>query len=305
MKQFALGALAILSSASAQSVLAADYGAFPQLRPSYPEQWGPEQSDPLNFELGVRYWYSRGGQQMSLNSNTVRANDTSHILEGHFRINDDYTGSYLKGMGGYAFATDGNYSSSLMPNEVAFSGGQIGHAGADFGYMPFGNDAFRVGGLVGYQYLRESPDKARADIFNFDGLNVHALRLGLTAKADLGSFADVTAEVAGIPYAWVTGSTPTYVIPNTAVPGMTANRVTGTLDGAAYGASGELMLGLHPTDNLTVRIGGRGWWLNGPTNVNETYSNTATPAVTYTAGSVLDSLSLFRYGGLVEVTGRF
>lgn len=304
MKQFALSALVLLSSAATQQVLAADYGALPGLRPSYPDQWQPEADDPLSFEMGVRYWYSRGGQQLSLNGETLQTNDTSHILEGHFRINDDYTGSYLKGTGGYAIATEGTYTSNLLPGDVRFAGGQIGHVGADFGYMPFGNDTFRVGGLVGYQYLKESPDKARADILKFDGLHVHALRLGVTAKAELSTFADITAEVAGVPYAWVTGNTPSYVIPNTAIGGMTANRVTGSLDGAAYGASGELMLGLHPTENLTVRVGGRGWWLNGPASANTTYSNTATPNVTYTAGTV-NNLSLFRYGALLEVTGRF
>jgi hypothetical protein len=303
MKPIVVTALSLLTTAAILPAHSADY--FGDLRSSYPDQWKAEEGDPLRIEMGVRYWYSKGGQEIAFGGDSVRTDDTSHILEAHFRIEDQSTSSYLKGGAGYAFATEGAYSTSLLPGEAAFSGGQIGHVGADFGYMPFGSETFRLGALAGYQYLRESPDKARADLLQFDGLNIHALRLGLTAKAELGAMADITAEVAGIPYAWVAGQTPNYVIADTAIGGLTANRVTGALDTAAYGASGELMLGLHPSENLTVRVGGRGWMLTGPTTANLTYSNSATPGVTYREGSVFDSLSLFRYGGLVEVTGRF
>lgn len=305
MKRFALSALAILSSVLASGVYAADYGIMPDLRPAYPDQWQANQEDPLRFEAGLRYWYSRGGQQISLNGDSLRTDDTSHILEGHFRIEDDYTSSFLKGSAGYAFATYGVYTSSLLPGEAPFAGGHIGYVGSDFGYMPFGNDTVRVGALAGYQYMKESPDKARADVFQFDGLNVHALRLGVTAKAALGTHADITAEVVGIPYAWVNGNTPNYVIPTQNLGGIDVNRVTGELNGSAYGASGELMLGLHPTENLTVRLGGRGWFLTGPTTTTLNYTDTADASVRYTESSVLDGLSLFRYGGLLEVTGRF
>ncbi|SFV35720.1 hypothetical protein SAMN05216456_2215 [Devosia crocina] len=303
MKPLALGALALVSSTAFAPVLAADYAQIPELRPSYPTHWEGEPENPLKFELGLRYFYSRGSQEISVGNDYARAEDTSHILEVHGRIVDEHTSSYVKASGGYALATDGTYSTNVAPGDLRFSGGQIGHVGADFGYMPFGNDAFRIGGLVGYQYLKESPDKARADILQFDGLHVHALRLGVTAKADLGTFADITAEVAGIPYAWVTGSTPTYVIP---APGLiNADRVTGTIDSAAYGASGELMLGIHPTENLTLRVGGRAWYLTGPTNANLIYTSSANPDQSTTVGTLLDSFAMFRYGGLVELTGRF
>lgn len=302
MKSIATHAVIIAAFALSGSAMAADYL---NLRPSYPDQWATAEDNPLRFEMGARYWYSKGGQEGAIGAQSVKTEDTSHLLEGHFRIEDPYTSSFLKGAGGYAIATDGQYSSSLGADTTSFSGGQIGHVGADFGYMPLGSENIKFGALIGYQYLRESPDKARSDILKWNALNVHALRLGVTAKADLGSFADITGEVVGIPYAWVNGTTPSYVIPSTTIGGVPADRVVGDVNGSAYGASGELMLGIHPSENLTIRLGGRGWMLTGPANANVTYSAAADPTKTHTSGVMMDTLSLFRYGALLEVTGRF
>lgn len=299
MKRTIQGTAAIITLCLSLPALAADY---PGLRPSYPQDWASDEQNPLRFEAGIGYWYSRGGQKLQLLDQSAETNDTSHILEAHFRIEDGFTNSYLKGVGGYAISTEGEYSTSLIPGEVEFSGGQIGHVGADFGYMPFGNETVRIGGLIGYQYLRESPDKARASILEFDALNVHALRLGLTAKANLGDFADITAEAAGIPYASVSGSTPNYAVPTT-IGGVNYTQMQGTIESAAYGASGELTLGLHPTENLTVRLGAKGWVLDGPTNANVTYRNSTS---TYNlSGVMLDGLPMFRYGLTGALLGRF
>ena len=299
MKRTMRGIATILAICAAVPVFAADY---PGLRPTYPQDWASDEQNPLRFEAGIGYWYSKGGQKLQLLNESVETNDTSHILEAHFRIEDTSTNSYVKGVGGYAVSTEGTYSTSLVPGELKFSGGQIGHIGADFGYMPFGNDQVRVGGLIGYQYLRESPDKARASIAEIDALNVHALRLGLTAKADLGDYADITAEAAGIPYAWITGSTPNYAT-STTINGINYTQMKGTLESAAYGASGELTLGLHPSENLTVRLGAKGWILNGPTNANITYRNSS--SVYNVNGVMLDGLPMFRYGLTAALLGRF
>jgi len=290
---------------AAVPALAADYGMYPELRPAYPDEWALSEDNPLRFEVGLRYWYSRGEQSAELGGETVSATDTSHLLEGHFRIEDLSTNSYLDGMAGYAIATDGEYSTAAAPGTVRFEGGQIGYAGADFGYMPFGTDTVRIGGLIGYQYNRESPDMARAELFDIDGLNIHSLRLGLTAKAELSDMFDVTAELAGIPYAHIWGSTPEYVFPDTTVGGLVVNRATGELNGAAYGGSAELMVGVHPTENFTIRAGGRAWLIKGPATAEVTSYDAANPSVINTVGLVVDEVLYRRLGALVEVTGRF
>jgi len=292
--------LSALALFAAMPALGADYPDG--FRPAYPENF--DDYEPLGFEVGLRYWYSKGEQSLGFAGETVKANDTSHILEGHLRIDDRSTSSYVKGQAGYAFATDGSYSDSSSAASLDFSGGQIGYAGADFGYMPFGTDTFKFGGLIGYQYMKESPDKARAD-FGADGLNIHALRLGVTARAEINDFFDINAELAAIPYADISGQTANYLIPTTVIGGINADTLSASLSGAGYGAAGEVMLGIHPTENMVLRVGGRGWMLKGPATASVTYSDSATPGTTVKASQVLDGLSLFRYGLLAELTGKF
>lgn len=258
--------------------------------------------DPLGFEIGARYWYSLGHQSGSLWGESVEANDTSHILEGHFRIDDWSTDSFLKGAAGYAFAVDGAYSTSLLPGQSApFSGGQVGYAGADFGYQPFGNDAIRVGGLVGYQYMLEAPDRARTDLFEIEGLNVHALRLGLVGRADFG-MVDLTAEAVAIPFAQVDGEMG-FTGLGYDHDGDTIDTLHGELTGSLYGAAGEVMLGFHPSENLTLRLGARGWFLTGPATASVAAYDDGTEV--WSGDVLIDAIDLFRYGALVELTGRF
>ncbi|KKB12109.1 hypothetical protein VE25_08580 [Devosia geojensis] len=290
----------------AAPALAADYSMYPELRPAYPNQWTLPDDDPLRFEVGLRYWYSKGEQTVKLDGEDLSAKDTSHILEGHFRIDDFSTSSYLKGMAGYAIATDGEYTSSEVPGAIDFEGGHIGYAGADFGYLPFGNDRVRVGAFAGYQYNREAPDIARVNLWDVDGLDIHSLRLGLAAKAEFNEMFDITAEVAGVPYAYINGSTPEYVIDPTDIGGgVIANRAVGRIDGAAYGASAELMAGVHPTPNLTIRAGARAWFLKGPATAEVNAYNSVDPDTIGVWGVVLDEIAYSRLGGLLEITGRF
>jgi len=298
------GALAI--AATALPALAADsYESFGPLRPTYPTSWETDEANPLRFEAGLRYWYAWGEQSIDVDQATFSANDRSHIIEGHLRIDDDYTSSFLKAQAGYAAATNGEYSGDLLSGETSFTGGQIGYAGADFGWTPFGNENFRFGGLIGYQFLRESPDRNRLDVAHIDGLNIHALRLGLTGHADLSQWVDVEVEGAIIPYAYASGSTAEMPFDDMEVGGVTVNRSRLDLTGALRGVSGQAMVGFHPTENLTLRLGGRAWLLTGSTSATERQWNSATPD-SYLYDSVeVGGLNLIRYGLLAEVSGRF
>ncbi|MET0438017.1 MAG: hypothetical protein ABW043_11035 [Devosia sp.] len=304
MKQFALSALVLLSSAATQQVLAADYGAFPGLRPSYPDQWQQSEENPLRFEAGLRYWYAIGQQSSEIGGNTYNTTDYSHIPEIHLRVDDDFTSSFVKAQAGYAALVSGEHTAGTFAPS-SFSGGHIGYAGGDFGYTPFGNENVKVGGLVGYQYLLDSPDRNRLDVQHINGLNVHMLRLGLTGRANLGDFADIEAEAVAIPYAFTSGATAEIPFANTVVQGVTVNRRSTETTGAMYGASGQVMVGFHPTENLTIRVGGRAWYLTGPASAREKQWNAATPNSYLYSDTPLNAFSLLRYGGLLEVTGRF
>lgn len=304
MKRSPSGAIAMLALAAAAPTLAADYPMFGAMRPSYDNGWEQSTENPLRMEAGLRYWYSLGEQSAEIGGNSYDTNDRSHILEGHLRIDDDYTSTFLKGQAGYAVYTTGDHNTNVgVPSP--FEGGQIGYAGADFGYTPFGNETFRFGALVGYQYNRESPDRNRYDVQNVDGLNLHSLRLGVTAHADINEMFDIDAEIAAIPYAYGYGASAEIPMADTIIQGVTVNRTRTETSGALYGASGQIMIGFHPTENLTIRVGGRAWLLEGPSSSRQKWWEASTPDSYLYSDQSLNGFSLLRYGALAELTGRF
>jgi len=299
-----LGGIALISLLAAAPVLAADYREDGSgLRPAYPDDWQAGEDNPLRFEAGLRYWYSLGEQWSELGGETFSTKDTSHILEGHFRIDDDYTSTFLKGQAGYAGLVSGEYQADGA-RVGSFEGGQVGYAGADFGWTPLGTEQFRLGLLAGYQFHRESPDRNRLDVDSIVGLNIHELRLGVTGHADFGMF-DIDAEVAAIPYAYAEGTTAQRIIPDVNYGTFTANRQVIAATGALYGAHGQVMLGFHPTENLTVRVGGRAWVLSGPSSMTVREFNASDPDTYAYSDQALSGFYLLRYGALAELTGRF
>jgi hypothetical protein len=89
------------------------------------------------------------------------------------------------------------------------------------------------------------------------------------------------------------------------VQGVTVNRSSTEATGAMYGAAGQVMVGFHPTENLTIRAGGRAWYLTGPASARQKQWNAATPNSFLYSDTPLNAFSLLRYGALLEVTGRF
>lgn len=297
--------VALAALCAAAPVLAADANLmFPDMRPAYPNSWEESPENPLRFEAGLRYWYALGEQNAQLGGENFNTKDRSHILEAHFRIDDASTDSFLKGQAGYAVAIDGEHLTNVgVPTN--FTGGQVGYAGADFGWTPFGNETVRFGFITGYQFMRESPDRARFDVQSIDGLNIHALRLGVSGRAEINDMFDIEAEIAAVPYAFASGSTAEIPSANTVVQGITVNRSNFTATGALYGATGQLMVGVHPTENLTFRFGGRASVLTGPSSMRFKQWNAATPNSYIYSDALLNGFSLVRYGVVAEVTGRF
>lgn len=317
---------AIAAMCVATPALAADY---PELRPAYEPGWESGE-DSLRFEGGLRYWYSWGSQEAGFPSASLDVKDQTQAIEVHTRIDDLATQTYLKGMAGLGVKTTGDYTFSGTSDEI---GGKsnIGYIGADFGYMPLGDmdGGFAGGAFAGYQYWNDSPDIGRGDYVTgigadglpsggasaVDNLDIHALRLGLRGTAELGSMFDLQVEAAAVPYAHVTGTLGPHEINGVAVgPNTTMYKSSPTsLSGMGYGAMGEAMVGFHPTENFTVRFGGRAWYMQGALDatfdsylVTDDGDPATAPVVTeqsYIQAS--DYARLFRYGALVEVTGRF
>lgn len=322
MKRTFKGAVAILALCAAAPAIAADY---PELRPSYSDGWEAE-GGALRFETGIRYWYSLGSQEAGFGPTTLDVKDRSHILEVHGRIDDLYTQSYVKGIAGLGISSSGDFTLSPGASTAIGQSSRIGYVGADFGWMPFGNmtDGVAIGGFAGYQYWNDSPDIGRGNFATGmgpggvpsgydsapDNLDIHALRLGVRGTAEINDMFDIQAEVAGVPYAHVTGVLGPHEL--NGVPlggGNTLYKSSQTnLAGSGYGAMGELMVGFHPTENLTLRVGGRAWYVEGSLDATfDGYVKDAADNVTGPQGFIMasDYARIFRYGALFELTGRF
>lgn len=335
MKRTFQGTAALLVMCATVPVLAADY---PDLRPAYPDSWATSEDDPLRFESGIRYWYSIGGQEHSIGTFSETMETKTSSGEVFVRIEDQSTQTFVEAVGGYGIAHSGSYSTNGGVN-LELPAARLGYVGADFGWLPWGTEAGGLGFVAGYQYTNDSPDTGRANFTTADSsadvsfspatgawglpgdsqvndFTVHALKLGFAGKIDAGQF-DVIGEAAATPYANITGTYGAFAMPGQTPTFRQASAAT--VSGYGYGASGKLMFGFHPTENLTVRIGGRASYLQGQYNATfdsativPPVSNGAVPPV-YSApilskqSYVIDNnpFKMFRYGGLLEVAGRF
>lgn len=325
MKRYLQGAVATLAVLAAVPALAAD---FPTLRPAYPENW-EQPEDSLRFEFGARYWLSWGSQDagftavdggVTLGDVGITTRDTSHIGELHGKIEDLSTQTYVSGKAGLSLYTSGTYAITPGASSGAIgNNSRIGYAGADFGWLPLGSmtDGFAVGGLVGYQYWKDAPDIGTGEYAATfaggvpatfgaaqDNFDIHALRLGVKGQATFDQF-DIQAEVAAVPYAHVSGTVGGSAPGGFNFPGIPVTfyeRAPTTLSGRGYGVMGEAMVGFHPSENLTLRVGGRAWYLEGQL---ETQFHAQSLLGTADLNLPSNFARIFRYGALFELTGKF
>lgn len=328
-------AIALATVVGAVPVLGADYGEGSyEMRQSYPDDWEmTDEGDPLGFEVGLRYWYSMGGQDAGfLDGAAVFASrDTAHILEGHFRIDDHSTGTYVKAFGGHSVLTGGTYITPTNADGTMNGTGKVFYAVGDFGWTPLNGDTFRAGFFGGYQYWNDSPDMGRGDFVTavsattglptafdsaVDNLDIHALRLGITAHAEFNEMFDINAELAAIPYAQVSGVLGAHEF-NTFDPGSDTVIMKSSetaVNGIGYGAAAEVLIGVHPTENMTLRFGGRAWYLGGTLDATfeaitatDHDNDPATAPIIGAQNFIATSnwASLFRYGALFEATFSF
>jgi hypothetical protein len=326
MKPIVVTALSLLTTAAILPAHSADY--FGDLRSSYPDQWKAEEGDPLRIEMGVRYWYSIGKQEHSIGANSQTMDTRSHVGEAFARVEDHSTRSYAEAFGGYGIAHEGTYSTNGGA-ALTLPAARLGYAGLDYGWLPLGSDTAAFGLVTGYLYSNDSPDNGRAsfsngntvnvgaNVFNLRGGNseinnfdIHSVKLGLAAKVDMGNF-DITGEAAAIPYSWVTG---TYGAYQAEAFGATQAQSSATsVNGHGYGASGKLMVGFKPTENLAIRVGGRASYLTGQydatweeVRVNQPVAPATTPTLSrqsYISNN--NPFTMLRYGALFELAGSF
>lgn len=365
--------LALLAAFTAPA-LAADYGDWSDesddyatdFRSGYPTEPGDwaglgDKDDPISLEIGTRYWYSIGSQNFESVNGSVEATDQTHAAELHLRIEDHSTNTFAKANIGYSIVSNGSYTYSSVVPPLNFTdsvtGGHIGYAGADLGWNIIGdNNGSGAGVLVGYQFWNDTltgrnniTTLSAGDVVAYNAVdgqtnipgdsvqnsyNIQALRLGVQGKAKLGDFFDVSAEVAAVPYANISGTVgvedPTFSnaeysgaaqFPYGSTTGNIASmRSSATsIDGWGYGAMGEAFIGMHPTENLTFRLGGRASYIQGSADQSYTRVFISDPTQTVNPGpydvdptvtetGVIETnrpFNILRYGLLAEFTYAF
>lgn len=266
----ALGALCVTLAMPSGAALAAD---FPETwRDSYDCCNESAFEDAIGFEFGLRYVYSVGNHQMTAGGNYA-IDDTSHIVEAHGRIDDYSTSSFLRGSAGLSAATNGTYTTPTSGGTQSFQGGVLSYAGGDFGWTPVGTDGFRFGGFIGYRYMNESPDMgwvAGPVARTRNDLEIHALRLGLTARAEFNDVIDITADAAVVPYAPLSGTHGAFATGAASV------------DGSLYGAQGQIAFGYKPVPNAKIEVGARASYLTGEARLTNAGGTTNTTNLSFT-----------------------
>lgn len=327
--------------------------------PVEPGDWAGlgDNDDPIAIETGVRYWYSRGQQSFTSSGGTVSSEDTAHIGELHLRIEDHSTNVYASAIAGYSMVLKGTVWTPSGSDPIA--DGKVMYGGADLGWNMWGdNNGSGFGPMVGYLYWQDQPDTGRfnyttatsaADI-SYDPtsgqtflpgdsapnmIDAHVLRLGVSGKAKFGDMFDFTASIAGVPYAKVGGTAgvddPSFSIAEYGGPSQAPYNLAHngnissmrssptTIDGWGYGAMVEGFLGVHPVENLTVRLGGRAWYLQGTADTTYTRATIGNPGDADSDGtydtdptfvqngfvSTNNPFRMFRFGLLAEATYDF
>ncbi|WEK02717.1 MAG: hypothetical protein P0Y65_10905 [Candidatus Devosia phytovorans] len=325
MNRIILGTVALSSLLVAVPALAADWMAAPALRTSYPNNWQSSDANPLTYETGIRYWYSLGYQEHNIGDFSESNETKTSSGEIFARINDLSTQSYVEATAGYGVAHSGSYSVNGGA-DVDLPAARLGYVGADFGWLAFGDETARFGLMTGYQFTKDSPDTGSANFLTtpavtaggapysitgggdseVNDFRVHELKLGLAGRFDGGAF-DITGEAAAIPYSWIGGTYGGFSVPGQS--GLFRQTSAAQIEGNGYGASGKLMVGFHPTENLTIRVGGKASYLTG--QYDATYDSvmldsTADNTITAQRWIFRDNpFEMIRYGALLEISGSF
>ena len=307
--------LALLAAMTVPAV-AADYGDWgdeadsgPDFRTSYPVEPGDwaglgDDDDPISLEFGIRYWYSMGQQELHVRRRHRKLHrHLAHSANCIF-VSKIIRPTPMPRQSRAMPSVDQRHRTPRRAVRFRSSTARSCYGGADFGWHAWGdNNGSGIGPMVGYLYWKDQPDTGRfnyttatsaADI-TYDprnGPDLPARRqrrrtrstltpcaLASPGKAKLGDMFDITATIAGVPYAKVGGTAgiddPTFSITEYAGPSQPPYDLTNNgnissmrssptaIDGWGYGAMADAFVGFHPTENLTFRLGGRAWYLQG------------------------------------------
>ena len=302
-------------------------------RPAAPASFEQRFPSPFAFEVGARYWYSVGQNRFAFTNNTFPfGNPTStldwdrmqgHSGEGFFRIDHRPTNLYVKGVLGGGILRGGDMDDlDFLVDQINFSnttsqvsGNYLTYGIIDLGYsFDVPSAGVRYGAFVGFHYWRERMTAfgvlCNADLNGFCGpagalvvpLNRavdifdttwNAVRIGGEARYEINDRFSVSAEVAVVPYAWLTNKD-SHILRSDLGP--TPNIITHGLRG--MGGEAEAFLNYKVLPHFDIGAGVRYWGIY-------TNSGSVDFGPSFTPDFPLVKFSTQRYGLILQAKASF
>jgi opacity protein-like surface antigen len=295
----------------------------------WPLRGALREASPAEIEVGTRVWYSFGRHQKDLGGSTLQAaqnylvsrltyDSSSYSGEAFARVDTD-NGFFVKGFVGAGRSVNGkmhdedwliadgtipysNTLSSLVKETLAY-------ATVDVGYALFKGASAKVGGFIGYNYLRDNnsafgctqivatPDSVcstpipNTTVAITQNNEWHSFRVGLNGVVSLGYGLTLTGDAAYLPAVSFSG------VDNHVLRTDVADTVSKE-KGFGQGVQLEALLAYAFNQSFSVGAGGRYWamWVNDGALTNIF----GTPCPCQTLPSRTE-----RYGGFLQASYKF
>jgi opacity protein-like surface antigen/outer membrane protease len=266
---------------------------------------GKPDSGPLGlqWESGLRYWYSTGNHQLNLNNATGTAlvsrltwdDLTGHAAETFFRA-DHWSGLFLKGTLGAGSLTDGklkdeDFPPFVVPYSSTNSGqkhGNMNYWNVDVGYTVWKSPQHRLGGFVGYGRWGEEMHAFGCSQTAGSGICVPTIpssvlaisedyewrywRLGIVGDFKLTNRLTLTAEAAWLARADLKGGDNHHLRPD--LPNTTP------IDGDSNGVQLEVVVAYAFNEAFSLGLGARYWHIEPGKGHAHFEANGGVPQVT-------------------------
>ena len=285
------------------------------------------------FEFGTRAWYSSGKFQWNIGSgppifgnsdiSRLTYNGLNAIAGEYFQRIDSPYNIFLKGNIGLGSIYTGHQNDEdwlLFGGTVGYSNtlsdgikaGKLGYTTLDLGYDVLRGAGYRVGPFVGYNYFTERWDTygcvqianpASDCVGNFaqpttvligtQDSTWNSLRVGLTGDTMLTDRLKLSADVAYLPYVWMTGRDNHLL------------RATTTYfdqEGSGQGVQLEAIVSYYLTDYFNVGVGGR-YWAMWTTSATDTCNGCAGAGISSPSSNA--QFNTERYGVFVQAAYKF
>lgn len=273
----------------------------------------------VQFDVGVRYWYSTGKSQKTLFngagtqqlSRLTWTDQTGHAGEGYFNISQSHV--FAKGFIGAGIFAGGKlqdedfepFTTPYSSTDSQTKNSRFEYASIDLGYYLLDSAQAKLGGFVGYHYNRDrisaygctqtatnpgcQPSIPNSIQVITQEYRWHAIRLGVAGEVSILPNLKLSGDVAWLPRVNVTGDDWHWLRIGTDFNGPTPERGRGT------GFQAEGILSYAFENNVTLGVGGRYWHFDAPNSTAHFEDSTLF------GGPQVEKIKSTRYGAFVQL----